>query len=164
MDPISALAFACNVLDLVEKGIKCSKAVYTLYKDGSTDDQDDLTTMAETMETVVADLQRAPIKANVRKSTLEPQIAKLLAKSTTHCSELQGLIKKCQPDAKGSLKATGLALFQKLVRKSEIEALVRDLQTCRAGLAALLSTATQYGQPADLRHFLSRLLSRFFFG
>ena len=149
MEPLSALALACNVLDLVERGIKCSKVVYALYKDGSTDDQDDLTTMANTMETVVADLKQAPTRANVRKSALDPQISKLLAKSTALCSELHGLIKKCQLGAKGSLGGAGVALFRKLVHKSEIEALVRDLQTSRTGLAALLSTATQYGLPSS---------------
>ena len=85
MEPLSALSLACDVLDLVERAIKCGKIVYKLYKDGFTDDQDDLETVADTMETVVAGLQKAPIKANVRKSAMDPQIVKLLTQSTKLC-------------------------------------------------------------------------------
>ena len=144
MEPLSALAFACNVLDLVEKGIKCSQALYALYKEGATDDQNDLATLVSTIDAVVTGLQQAPASAGIRKSALDSQLAKLLVRSTEICSKLRDLTKKCQPEGKGSIKAAGVALFKKIVHKSEIETLERDLQTCRAGIASLLSTATQY--------------------
>lgn len=142
MDPVSALAFTCNILDLVGKGVKCSKTILALYKDGSTGDQDDFSSMADTIGAVVTELQQAPTTANVRQSALDPEIAKMLAKSTRLCSDLQRIIKKCKPHTTGSLKETGIALFQKLVHKSDVEALVSDLDTCRMSLFALLSTAT----------------------
>ncbi|KAK3356858.1 hypothetical protein B0T25DRAFT_140589 [Lasiosphaeria hispida] len=142
MDPLSALAFACNVIDLVEKAIKCGQVLYVLYKDGATDDQDDIATLAGTMEAVVAGLQQAPAKAGIRKSSIDSELTRLLTKSTAICTKLRDLIKKCQPEDKGSIKAAGAALFRKLVHKSEIETLERDLQTCRTGIVSLLSTAT----------------------
>lgn len=143
MEPVSALAFACNILDLIERGIKCGKIVYILYEDGITKDQDDLESMADTMDSVVAGLQKAPANTGIRKSAWDPQIDRVLTKSTAVCAKLRDLIKKCQPETKGSWKAAGVAALKKLVHKSDIEALETDLETCRTDLSTLLSAATQ---------------------
>lgn len=144
MEPLTALGLACNVLDLMEKAIKCGKIVHKLHKDGFTDDQDDLETVADTMETVAAGLQKAPNNANIRKSAMDPQIAKLLTRSATFCASLRDLIKQCKPETKGSWRAAGVAALKKLVRKSEIESLEKNLETCRSNLTAAFSAATQY--------------------
>ena len=81
MEPLTALGLVCNVLQLVDQAIKCGKIVHKLHKDGFTDDQTDLEAVADTMEEVVTGLQKAPNNANVRKSALNPEIAKLLTKS-----------------------------------------------------------------------------------
>lgn len=145
MDPLTALALACNVLQLVDQAIKCGQIVQKLHKDGFTDDQSDLEAVADTMEGVVTALQKAPNNANVRKSALDPEITKLLTRSSTLCASLRDLIKKCQPETKGSWRSAGVAALAKLVHKSEIESLKNDLETCRASLAAVFSAATQYG-------------------
>jgi hypothetical protein len=145
MDPLTAIGLACNVIDLVDNAIKCGKVVYKLYKDGFTDDQDDLKAVAETMEAVVTGLQKAPNKANVRKTALDPQITELLTRSSTLCTSLRDLIKKCQPKTKGSWGSAGVAALKKLVHKSEIESLEKDLETCRNSLVVVFSAATQYG-------------------
>ncbi|KAK0740125.1 hypothetical protein B0T18DRAFT_431491 [Schizothecium vesticola] len=142
MEPISALALACNVLDLVERGIKCGRLVCALYRDGTTGDQEALETMVDTMGSVVVALEAAPKSANIRKVTLDPQIDKLLARSTTLCTKLRDLIKKCQPATKGSWKTAGLAALRKAAHKSEVEALEKDLESCRNGLIALFSAVT----------------------
>jgi len=154
MEPLSALALACNVLDLVERGIKCGRLVCALYKDGATDDQEALEAMADTMGSVVVALQEAPRNANIRKSALDPQIDKLLARSTTLCIQLRDLVHKCQPPTRGSWKAAGLAALRKAVHKSEVEALEKDLESCRNGLVALFCAATQYVRfnPNSLTH------------
>jgi len=144
MEPLSALALACNVLDLVERGIKCGRLVSALYKDGATDDQEALEAMADTMGSVIVALQEAPRNANIRKSALDPQIDKLLARSTTLCTQLRDLVHKCQPPTRGSWKTAGLAALRKAVHKSEVEALEKDLESCRNGLVALFCAATQY--------------------
>lgn len=162
MEPLSALALACNVLDLVERGIKCGKLVCALYRDGTTSDQDDLEAMVDTMDSVVVGLQTAPKNANIRKSVLDPQIDRLLARSTTLCTELRDLINKCKPETKGSWKTAGLAALRKVVHKSGVEALEKDLESCRSGLVALFSAATQYvpinsNSGSCLRHLGARL-------
>jgi hypothetical protein len=96
MDPLTALGLVCNVLDLVGKAIKCGKTVYKLYKDGFTEDQEDLESVAGTLESVVTGLQKAPNNANIRKSAMDPQIVKLLTESTKLCVELRDLVKKCK--------------------------------------------------------------------
>jgi hypothetical protein len=145
MDPVTAIGLACNVLDLVDKAIKCGKIVHKLYKDGFTDDQEDLETVADTMETVVTELHKASNTAKVRKSAMDPQIVQLLTRSTTLCASLRDLIKKCKPEKSGSWKAAGVAALKKLVHKSEIETLEKSLDTCRANLGVSFSAATQYG-------------------
>jgi hypothetical protein len=96
MDPLTAIGLACNVLDLVGKAIKCGKTVYKLYKDGFTEDEEDLESVAGTLESVVTGLQKAPNNANTRKSAMDPQIVKLLTESTKLCVELRDLVKKCK--------------------------------------------------------------------
>jgi len=145
MEPLSALAFACNVIDLVERGVKCGQVLYALYKDGATDDQDDIATIADTMEAVVVGLQQAPAKAGIRRSAIDSELTKLLAKCTAVCTKLRDLLKKCQPEKKDSITAAGRALFRKLVHISDMEALDRELHICRTGIVSLLSAATQYG-------------------
>jgi hypothetical protein len=144
MDPATAIGLACNVLDLVDRAIACGKTVHKLHKDGFTEDQADLGAVADTMEEVVTGLQKAPTNAKVRKSALDPEIAKLLTKSTLFCINLRDLLKKCQPETKGSWRSAGVAALTKLVRKSEIESVKNDLEACRASLAIVLSAATQY--------------------
>jgi hypothetical protein len=143
MDPVTALGLACNVLDLVGKAIKCGKTVYKLYKDGFTEDQEDLESVAGTLESVVTGLQKVPNNANVRKSAMDPQIFKLLTESTKLCGELRDLVKKCKPKTPGSWRAAGVAALKKLVHKSDIESLEKKLETCRINLIAVLSAATQ---------------------
>jgi ribosomal 50S subunit-associated protein YjgA (DUF615 family) len=89
-------------------------------------------------------LQKAPNNANVRKSSLDPEIAKLLTKSIIISTSLRDLIKKCQPETKDSWRSAFLAAVVKLVRKSDIESLKNDLETCRASLAVVFSAATRY--------------------
>jgi hypothetical protein len=106
MDPLTALGLACNVLDLVGKAIKCGTTVYKLYKDGSTEDQEDLESVAGTLESVVTGLQKAPNNANVRKSAMDPQIVKLLTESTKLCVELRDLVKKCKTATSAATTST----------------------------------------------------------
>ena len=143
MEPLSALALACNVLDLIERGIKCGKLVCALYKDGTTSDQDGLESMADTMDSVVTGLETTRQKAHVHPSAFDPRIDKLLARSTTLCTGLRDLVSACQPKTKGSWRAAGLAALRKVMHKSDIEALEKDLEVCRGGLVALFSAATQ---------------------
>lgn len=156
MDPVTALGLACNVLDLVEKAIQCGKIVWKLHKDGFTDDQADLETVADTMEAVVSGLQKAPNKVKVRKSDLDPQIAKLLTRSAGLCASLRDLIKKCKPDTQGSWRAAGVAALKKLVHKSEIESVEKELETCRVNLIAIFSAATRYDSTASFPCLLLR--------
>jgi hypothetical protein len=146
MDPLTALGLVCNVLDLVNRAANCGKTVHKLHKDGFTDDQADLEAIADTMEEVVTGLlQKAPNNASGGKSALDQETAKLLTKSTLLCIDLRDLVKKCRPETKGSWRSAGVAALVKLVRKSEIESLKTDLETCRSSLTAVLSAATQYG-------------------
>ena|ERR1700761_2990195 len=144
MDPISALGLTCNVLDLVDRAIKCGKVVYKIQKDGFTDDQADLETIADTMEEVVTGLKQAPANNNIRKSALDPEIVKLLFKTSVICTNLRDLIKKCQPEKKGSWRSAFGAAIVKMVKKSEIESLKTDLETCRSNLTVLFSASAQY--------------------
>jgi hypothetical protein len=143
MDPLTALGLASNVLDLVGNAIKCGKTVYKLYKDGFTEDQEDLEAISGILDSVVTGLQKAPNNANVRKSGTDPQIVKLLTESIKLCSELRDLVKKCKPDISGSWRAAGVAALRKLVHKSDIESLEKKLETCRINLIAVFSAATQ---------------------
>jgi hypothetical protein len=143
MDPITALSLACNVLQLVDAAIKCGETVYKLYKDGFTEDQEDLESLAGTMESVVSGLQNTPNTANVRRSAIEPEIVKLLNESTKLSKELRDLVKEGKPKTPGSLKAAGVAAMKKLVHKSDVEALREKLETCRINLIAVFSAATQ---------------------
>ena len=144
MDPLTALSFACNVLQLVDGAIRCGRVVHKLHKDGFTDDHEDLEVVANNMEAIVTGLQNVTNTSNVRKSTLDPQITSLLARSTKLCASLRSLILRCQPGTKGSWRSASAAAFRQLVHKSEIESLEKDLETCRTSLATVLSAETQY--------------------
>jgi hypothetical protein len=143
MDPLTALGLASNVSDLVGNAIKCGKTVYKLYKDGFTEDQEDLEAISGILDSVVTGLQKAPNNANARKSGTDPQIVKLLTESIKLCSELRDLVRKCKPDISGSWRAAGVAALRKLVHKSDIESLEKKLETCRINLIAVFSAATQ---------------------
>lgn len=154
MEPLSALALACNVLDLVERGIQCGRLVSTLYRDGTTRDQDGVEDMVDTMNSVIVGLQTAQKHDNTCESALGHQIEELLVRSTALCTELRDRIRKCQPETKGSWRAAGLAALRKVLHKSGTEALEKELESCRSGLVTLFSAVTQY-VPANSSWLLS---------
>jgi uncharacterized protein Yka (UPF0111/DUF47 family) len=144
MDPITALGLACTVLDLVDRAIQCGKMVKKLHDEGFTDDQQDLKAVADTMEAVVSGLQKAPSNAKVRKSDMDPQMANLVTKSATLCASLRNLLKKCTPEMEGSWTSAGIAALRRIVHKSEIESIEKELEACRTNLTTLFSATTQY--------------------
>ena len=59
MDPISALGLACNILQLVEQGIKAATVCKELYQQGSLDLHNKIEKYAEQISTANRDLKAA---------------------------------------------------------------------------------------------------------
>lgn len=144
MEPVAAIAFTCNILDLIEKAIQCGKIVRKLHDIGTTDGHRELEEMTGMMETVVKDLEHAQSKVKQLKSATDSKVVDVIAKTNTLCTSLRDVLKKCKPVKEGSWRSAGLAALRTLQKSSDIRKFQKDLEGYREELSILIPITVQY--------------------
>ncbi|KAK8112911.1 hypothetical protein PG984_013437 [Apiospora sp. TS-2023a] len=119
MDPLSALSLSCNVLDLIEKAVKCALLVKKLHDGASME-------IGEDAETVYDNMQE-----------LQTSMDNILAHCEEHCLALDKVLCKCKPTKKSSWRSAGAAAIRLKISKSDIEGLERKLKEQRTALGML---------------------------
>ncbi|KAK8063639.1 hypothetical protein PG996_008291 [Apiospora saccharicola] len=83
MDPLSALSLSCNVLDLIEKAVKCAVLVKKLHHGASMEIGEDAETVYDTMQEVLSalgDKSGRPLSKPKQQASMDNILA--------HCEEL----------------------------------------------------------------------------
>ena len=129
MDPIGALALACNVAQLVEQAIGVIVACKKLHKEGSLDENNEIEEYAENIAALNKD-----IKAVLQNKTSPPTGAKLLeianAASDT-AAELKIELNKLKLSKRQGLHGTGLAFkaaLKSLYNRRALDRLQKKLE------------------------------------
>ncbi|KAK0722645.1 hypothetical protein B0T26DRAFT_801370 [Lasiosphaeria miniovina] len=70
MDPVSTLAFSCNILDMVERGLDCCKTFKELYKasDGLSKQRSTIIDAVDSMQSVTDDLRNTRLNVPMSQS------------------------------------------------------------------------------------------------
>ncbi|KAK7911836.1 hypothetical protein PG985_014317 [Apiospora marii] len=136
MDPLSALSLSCNILDLIEKAVKCSLLVKKLHDGTPMGIGEDAETIYDTMQEVITalgDKNGRPL--------LKPRLQTSMDNILAHCEELSRALEKvlckCKPGRKSSWRAAGAAIIRIMISKSDIEGLVGKLKEQRTALGML---------------------------
>ncbi len=89
MDPVSALALSCNILDLLELGIKAGRVVKEIYKepDGLRERHQALLDQANTLSTVAAGLQQA--QSTIALSPVDARMRDVSTKCSAVCRKIE---------------------------------------------------------------------------
>jgi len=139
MEPISALAFACNVLELVGIAIKTGKAIKEIYDSpsGTREKEQNLQEQAETLDTVLKGLQDA--RTEVSSGPVDSRMREISAKSIFISLAIQKVVERCKPKDKSIISATK-SVLQLWLNKSDIEDLQTELEKQQNALTNLTTT------------------------
>jgi hypothetical protein len=139
MEPISALAFACNILELVGIAIETRKAIKEIYDSpsGTREKEQDLQGQAGTLDTILKGLQDA--RTEVSSGPVDSRMKGISTKSIFISLAIQKVVEKCKRKDKSFISATKSA-FQLWLRKSDIEDLQTELEKQQKALTNLTTT------------------------
>ena len=139
MEPISALAFACNILELVGIAIGTGKAIKEIYDSpsGTREKEQDLQGQAETLDTILKGLQDA--RTEVSSGPVDCRMKEISTKSVFISMAIQKVVEKCKRKDKSIISATKSA-FQLWLHKSDIEDLQTELEMQQKALTNLTTT------------------------
>lgn len=143
MDPISALAFACNVLELVGDAIKAGEAIKRIYDSpsGTSEKERDIQEQAETLDIISKGLQDACDKAS--SGPVDSRMKEISTKSIFISLAIQRVVEKSKRKDKSIVSATRSA-FQLWLHKSDIEGLQTELEKQQKALTDLTTTQILY--------------------
>ncbi|KAI0535290.1 hypothetical protein GGR58DRAFT_504417 [Xylaria digitata] len=143
MDPLSALSVACNIIDLVDKGIKAAATVVEIYKsvDGISKNNEIINREVGSLKDIVADLQNCQSQASY--NTADQNIREISTTLTSKCAELQSVVDECKSSQKrGWLSATNA--YSKILRKrGKIEQLQSDIVSSQNQLSLRVAASTR---------------------
>jgi hypothetical protein len=139
MEPISALAFACNILELVGIAIETRKAIKEIYDSpsGTREKEQDLQGQAGTLDTILKGLQDARTK--VSSGPIDSRMREISTKSVFISLAIEKVVEKCKRKDKSIISATKAA-FQLWLHKSDIEDLQTELEKQQKALTNLTTT------------------------
>jgi hypothetical protein len=144
MDPISALSFAVNILDLVDKAIKGVKTVIEVYNsaNGLNDLHETLDHGANNLKDVVQYLQDRQTQTQYDKS--EDIIRQISKTILSQCHELRSLLDECRRKKAGSLASATLTTFKMWRKSQKIEEIQQRIVSSRAELFNWIVLSTRY--------------------
>ena len=139
MDPISALAFACNVLDMVDRAVTYGRTVKEIYDSttGLSSKNEDLASVTQYMVVVTEDLQ--DLQGAVARSKPDAKMQQILEECTVVCNAIQEILTKCKPKKEKSIRSTAAASIRSLLNKSDLDKFQDKLETASRSLNALVS-------------------------
>ncbi|KFA48242.1 hypothetical protein S40293_07367 [Stachybotrys chartarum IBT 40293] len=142
MEPISALALACNILDLIDRAFKYA-AIIKQIRDSETglrekheklmSDTEGLSAIADELRHVQHEVSQAPVDARMREVAMQ---------CNSICAAIQTIVEKCRRKRERSLLSAAGASIRIMLHKSDIEELQAQLESGQKMLMSLVSIKT----------------------
>ncbi|KAM7212513.1 hypothetical protein V8F06_012094 [Rhypophila decipiens] len=147
MDPVSTLAFSCNILDLVERGHTCCRTFKELYKaaDGLSKQRTAILEAIESMQSVIDDLRSTRLslpRSRTEKDKVDQSLLLVASRCEDLASDLAAAIEHCRVKKTGSLLSTAKAAVRALLTQDDIAKIELALQQRGETLHMLLLTCT----------------------
>ncbi|KAM7203288.1 hypothetical protein V8F33_002279 [Rhypophila sp. PSN 637] len=147
MDPVSTLAFSCNILDLVERGHACCRTFKELYKaaDGISKQRSAILEAIESMQSVIDDLRSTRLslpRSRTEKDKVDQSLLLVASRCEDLASDLAAAIEHCRVKKTGSLLSTAKAAVRALLTQDDIAKIELALQQRGETLHMLLLTCT----------------------
>jgi len=142
MDPFSAMAVACNVLDLIGLAVKCvvtTKQVYSSV-DGRKYELAIVNDSAQNMQMICKDLQEEQSQLGLAKQ--DEQLKELVLCCVTNCEELEKVLAECTSKPR-SLWGAGKTTLKLAMKSGRLDELGKKLDSCRQNLNSLISLRTK---------------------
>lgn len=144
MEPISALALACNIIDLIERGYKCAATIKEVHdsETGLLERHEMLVDEINTLSDIAGALDKT--QQGISKSPVDARMREIAKKCLSICAAIQALVKQCKPEREGSFRSAAQASVRILLRKSDIEALQSELGSAQKMMDSLVMAKTLY--------------------
>jgi len=144
MDPISALSFAVNILDLVDKAIKGAKTVIEVYNsaDGLNSLHQTIDNGANSVKDIVEDIQNCQAKAPYNRA--DDKVQQISKTILSQCHELQSVLDECRRKKPGSLVSATLATLKVWHKSQKIQEVQGRIILSRAELFNWIVISTRY--------------------
>ncbi|KAK4210400.1 hypothetical protein QBC37DRAFT_403470 [Rhypophila decipiens] len=148
MDPVSTLAFSCNILDLVERGHTCCRTFKELYKaaNGLSKQRSAILEAIESMQSVIDDLCSTRLslpRSRTEKDKVDRSLLLVASRCEDLASDLAAAIEHCRVKKPGSLLSTAKGAVRALLTQDDIAKIELALQQRGETLHMLLLTCTQ---------------------
>lgn len=145
LEPLSALALFCNVLELAGKGVKAVKFAKDTYAaaDGIAKDHHNLVAFATQIEAIVTGIRESAQMVDVLQ-TADEEVLEVAATCQELINQYKSLLERCRAQKRGSISASTKATIRSVFAKGELENLHRSLEV-QGGIlrSALASSARQ---------------------
>lgn len=155
MDPISTLALVCNILDLIERGVKCSSIIKDVYlsRDGLRKRHQTVLRECDTLSTVSDELSKA--RSQARQSPVTDEMRATAAHCQSISTAIQAVVDDCRPKKEKSLLSAAGASIRILLQQSNLEELQARLESGQRMIHSLVATKTlmdieQLGRQFDI--------------
>ncbi|KAF5005017.1 hypothetical protein FDECE_8542 [Fusarium decemcellulare] len=142
MDPISGLALACNIIDLVEKAVKCGTAVFEVYNsaDGRHQFQRTVKEEVDSLASVVDHLQQH--HSQLIGQSGSSKVGEVTSGIIQRCTELHAILDSCQARQPGSFRSAIIVVMRFFKRRGEIGRLQQELASSRKELDSWVAIYT----------------------
>ena len=141
MDPISALALGCNVLDLIERGWKSAVAIKQIYdsKSGIAKETEFLLGEVNVLADVAEKLNS--LGHDTGESTdVDGRMKEVSTRCLSAASAIRSKIDKLRPKREKSVRSSVAAFVRMAPERSAIEELQRELKSSQEMMNSLVIT------------------------
>jgi hypothetical protein len=144
MEPVSALALACNILDLIERGYKCAATIKEVHESetGLLKKHEVLVGEISTLSDIAGAFNKT--QQEISKSLVDARMRDIAKKCLSICAAIQTLVDQCKPEKEGSFRSAAQASIRILLRKSDIDTLQSELGSAQKMMDSLVMTKTLY--------------------
>ena len=144
MEPVSALALACNILDLIERGYKCAATIKEVHDSdtGLLKKHEVLVGEIDTLSDIAGALEKT--QQEISKSPVDARMREFAKKCLSICAAIRALVNQCKPEKEWSLLSAAQAFVRIRLRKSDIETLQSELESAQKMMDSLVMAKTLY--------------------
>lgn len=148
MDSVSTLAFACNILDILEKGHACCRIFKEIYKaaDSLSKHRSAILDAVDSMQSVIDDLRNTRLNvpmSRTEKSKIDQSLLLVASRCEDLANDLAAAVEKCQVKKPGSHVSTAKAAVRAMLTQADIGKMELALEQRSWTLNMLLMTCTQ---------------------
>jgi hypothetical protein len=141
MEGLAVFGIVCNVIQVVDFGLKTISEGREIYKNGASTDVLDAEMTSRNLIDLSSELTKSlPAVASGTKRTLDQQVQELAINCSAAATELAREIAKLKPDQAGKKWKAFIKLMETIWKNGKIEQLQNTLERCRRTLDTVLLT------------------------